>query len=201
LLLWTASVGEEQFPLLGRMKEIGYDGVEVPLFEAELARCRRVRAELENLGLECTAVTVCTREANPLSPDSAVRSPGLDHLPRMIEASHALGAQVLCGPIHSALGHMVGRGRTPDEWGWCVETLRAAAVTAAQAGVLLAVEALNRFEVYFLNTTADARRLVDEVNHPGLRAMYDTFHANIEERSIDEAVAALGDRLAHVHIS
>src|SRR5207249_1704022 len=112
-----------------------------------------------------------------------------------------LGVQYLCGPIHSALGHMVGRGRTDEEWGWCVETLRAAAETAAEAGVLLAVEALNRFEVYFLNTTADARRLVDEVGHPGLRAMYDTFHANIEERSIEEAVAALGDRLAHVHIS
>src|SRR5438093_4764938 len=114
LLLWTASVGEEQFPLLARMKEIGYDGVEIPLFEADLARCRRVRTELENLGLECTAVTVCTREANPISRDPAVRRAGLEHLRRRIEASHALGVQVLCGPIHSAPGHMVGRGRTDE---------------------------------------------------------------------------------------
>lgn len=201
LLLWTASVDEEQFPLLARMKEIGYDGVEIPLFEADLARSRRVRAELDNLGLACTAVAACTREANPISADPAVRRAGLDHLRRVIDASHELGAKVLCGPIHSALGHMVGRGRTPEEWGWCVETMGAAAESAAAAGVLLAVECLNRFEVYFLNTAADTRRLVDEVDHPGLHAMYDTFHANIEERSIEDAVAALGDRLAHVHIS
>jgi D-psicose/D-tagatose/L-ribulose 3-epimerase len=65
----------------------------------------------------------------------------------------------------------------------------------------LAVEYLNRFECYFLNTAADTRALVDAVNHPSLRAMYDTFHTHIEAKSPASAVAALGDRIIHVHIS
>src|SRR5205823_4429608 len=81
------------------------------------------------------------------------------------------------------------------------ETLQQAAETASQARVTLALEYLNRFEVYFLNTAADARRLVDAIGHPAVRAMYDSFHANIEERSIPAAVQSLGDRLTHVHIS
>jgi D-psicose/D-tagatose/L-ribulose 3-epimerase len=107
----------------------------------------------------------------------------------------------LCGPIHSALGEFTGNGRTEDEWNWGKETLAKAAEHAEQANVTLVVEYLNRFECYFLNCAEDTSRFCREVNHPNLKMMYDTFHANIEEKDIRAAVQACADQMVHVHIS
>ena len=74
--------------------------------------------------------------------------------------------------------------------------LRQAAEIAAQAGMALAIEYLNRFECYFLNTTADARAFVQRVDHPNFRMMYDTFHANIEEKDPVGCIAATADSSA-----
>jgi len=79
--------------------------------------------------------------------------------------------------------------------------MRAAAEYAGSVGVRLAVEALNRFECYFLNTHADAAKFVREVDHPACGMMYDTFHSNIEEKSVTQAVNAGNDKLYHIHIS
>lgn len=201
MLLWTTQVGEEHYPILARMKAMGYDGVEFPLFAPDDARYRRVRTELDNLGLGCTAVSITTRDTNPISPDPAVRRAAVEAIKQAVHSTHLLGGTVLCGPLHSALGCFTGARHTPDEWKWCVETLREAGDFAGQAGVTIAVEALNRFESYFLNTAHDLRGLVDAVGHPRIQGMYDTFHANIEERSIEEAVGTLAPVLAHVHIS
>ncbi len=201
MLLWTTQVGEEHFPILADLKTIGYDGVEFPLFARDDTRYERIRAELDNLGLQCTAVTVATREANPIGADPTSRRSAVDTAKQAIHTTNLLGGMVLCGPLHSALGHFVGRSRTAEEWNWCVQTLREIGDFAASADVTLAIEALNRFECYFLNTARDTRDLVDAVGHPNIRAMYDTFHANIEERDIGEAVNALAPVLAHVHIS
>jgi len=201
MLLWTTQVGEEHFPLFTELKKMGYDGVEFPLFAPDDARYRRVRAELDAHGLECTSVSVATAEANPISSEAAVRRAAVDAIKTAIHTTHLLGGTVLCGPLHSALGRFAGRGRTADEWAWCVETLQQVGDFAEQAQVTVAIEALNRFECYFLNTAEDTRGLVDAVGHPNVRAMYDTFHANIEERDIAEAVGTLAPVLAHVHIS
>jgi D-psicose/D-tagatose/L-ribulose 3-epimerase len=201
MLLWTTLVGPEHFPILRAVKALGYDGVEMPLFAPDEARYRLVRAELDRVGLECTAVSVASKEANPISAEPANRLAARDAIKQIIDTTHLLGGSVLCGPLHSALGHFVGRRRTPDEWKWCVETLQSVGDHAEQAGVTIAVEALNRFECYFLNTAADTRKLIEDVGHLRIRAMYDTFHANIEERSVQSAVEALAPVLAHVHIS
>src|SRR5579871_1768287 len=201
MLLWTTQVGEEHIPLLAELKTLGYDGVEFPLFAPDEARYRKLRTALDDLGLECTTVSVVTRETNPLSPEPAVRRTAVEAIKEAIHTTHLLGGSVLCGPLHSALGHFVGRRRTPEEWSRCVEALQEVAAFADSAGVTLAIEALNRFECYFLNTTEDTRRLVEAVGHPRVRGTYDTFHAHIEERDIAAAIGVLAPVLAHVHIS
>jgi len=201
MLLWTTDVGPEHYALLAELKGMGYDGVEIPIFKRDDADFRELRQALDDHGLACTAVTVVPPEANPIDPDPAVRRAAVATLSDAARTASILGAGVLCGPLHSPVGCRVGRGRTEEEWGWAVETLRAAAETAADCDVTLAVEYLNRFETYFLNTAADTRRLVAAVDHPRFGAMYDTFHANIEEQGIEEAVAVLAPVLAHVHIS
>lgn len=201
MLLWTTQVGEEHFPLLAELKAMGYDGVEFPLFAPDDARYKRVRTELDNLDLECTAVSVATAETNPISPEPAVRRAAVEAMKQIIHTTHLLGGKILCGPLHSALGHFVGRSRTEAEWEWCIETLQEVGDFAVQADVTLTIEALNRFECYFLNIADDTRRLIDAVARPNIRAMYDTFHSNIEERNVTEAIATLAPVLAHVHIS
>ena len=201
LLLWTAHVTEEHFPLLDLLKQAGYDGVEIPLFEGDAAHYRQVARVLKDNGLGCTAVTVVGPEANPISPDAKVRQAALDRHAWAIEMTALLGGSHLCGPYHSPLAVFSGVGPTEDEKGRAVEVLRKSAEVAAQHNVTLAIEYLNRFECYFLTTAAQAKELVQRVDHPRFRTMYDTFHANIEEKSPEAGVKALASHFVHVHIS
>lgn len=201
LLLWTSAVDDSTAPLLEKIKGWGYDGVELPVFDMTLANYQAVGKRLKELGLGATAVTVCTPTENPISPDAGIREAGLARLKKAIDMVAAAGATHLCGPIHSALGEFTGKGRTEEEWKWGQEILAKAADHAKANNVTLVVEYLNRFECYFLNCAEDCARFTREVNHPNLKMMYDTFHANIEEKNIGAAVKACADQMVHVHIS
>lgn len=201
LLLWTPHVTEKDYPTIAALKKAGYDGVELPLFDGDKAHYSQVRKELDNQGLGCTTVTVVNPDTNPVSPDASIRAKALDRIKWAIEMTATLGGTHLCGPYHSALGVFTGQPPTGDERKCAAEVLRAAAEFAGQHKVTLALEYLNRFECYFLTTGADARSFVKEVNHPSLRMMYDTFHANIEEKKPAPVIEAIADVLTHVHIS
>ena len=201
LLLWATAVDESHDGILEQIKEIGYDGVEVPIFEHDAAAFQRLGGKLDELGLERTAVTVSTGDANPISPDSSVRAEAVTRLKGAVDMCELVGAPMLCGPYHSALGEFSGAMPSEEEWANGKATLREVADYAGEKGVTLVLEYLNRFELYFLNSAADCARFVREVDHPNLRMMYDTFHANIEEKDITEAVKSCIDGCAHVHIS
>jgi D-psicose/D-tagatose/L-ribulose 3-epimerase len=200
LLLWTGELNDGMVSVLKMLAHQGYDGVEVPIFNTSLDY-KKWGQLLDELGLERTVVTVRSADDNPISSDAAVRRKGIEATCKTLDCCAALGATHLAGPFHSALGHFSGKGRTADEWKWGVESMRAVAEHAAKCNVTLAVECLNRFETYLLNTHADSARFCREVDHPNCRMMYDTFHANIEEKSITEAIHACADMLCHVHIS
>ncbi|HTU92630.1 MAG TPA: sugar phosphate isomerase/epimerase family protein [Gemmataceae bacterium] len=201
LLLWTTHVTDEHFPLFAKLKKVGFDGVEIPLFSGDAAHYRRIRKELDNHGLGCTTVCCVNPTANPISPDAKLRQAGVDFLKWAIEMTATLGGDILAGPYHSPLGVFSGAGPTADEKKWAVETLRKAAEEAKKAKVMLAIEYLNRFECYFLTTAADARALVKAVDHPHFRSMWDTFHANIEEKHAASVITSFADSFIHVHIS
>jgi D-psicose/D-tagatose/L-ribulose 3-epimerase len=201
LLLWTTHVTAEHFPIIAKLKQTGFDGVELPLFEGDAAHYKTIRKEIDKNGLGCTAVTVATADANPISPDASIRKAALARLQWAIEMTATIGGEVLCGPYHSPLAVFSGTGPTEDEKKRAAEVLYQAADLAAKSHVKLAIEYLNRFECYFLTTAVDARALVERVNHPNFRTMHDTFHANIEEKNAAQAVAKLGDKFIHVHIS
>jgi D-psicose/D-tagatose/L-ribulose 3-epimerase len=201
LLLWTTHVTAEHFPILEKLKKTGYDGVELPIFEGDTAHYKSLRKELDKQGLAATAVACMTPEANPISPDASVRKAAVDRLKWLIEMTSILGGDIMAGPYHSPLAVFSGTGPTADEKKRAVEVLRQAAEVAQQAKVNLAIEYLNRFECYFLTTAADAKALVKEVNHPSFASMYDTFHANIEERDIPKTIKDFSGSFIHVHIS
>jgi D-psicose/D-tagatose/L-ribulose 3-epimerase len=201
MLLWTSDVTEEHFPLLDKIKSWGYDGVELPIFEMDAAKFAKLGKRLDATGLGRTAVTVCTDAENPISPDPLIRDAALARLKKAIDMCAASGATHLCGPIHSALGTFTGDGPTGDEWKWGLDTLIKAADYAKLHKITLVVEYLNRFECYFLTNAADDAKFCREANHPNLKMMYDTFHANIEEKNIAAAMQSCWDQVVHVHIS
>jgi D-psicose/D-tagatose/L-ribulose 3-epimerase len=205
LLLWTGHVTEELFPLLAKLKAVGYDGVEIPIFDSSNpAHFKKVGQALKDNGLECTAVTVLPDEAhNAISPEAKNRQGAIDHLKSVIECAHQAGVQTLCGPYYQVLGQFTGRFPTETELDHAAEVHRAIAPIAQAAGVKCAIEALNRFESHLLNTMEQAASYVRRVDHPNFGTMYDTFHANIEEKKpVDciETVYATG-KLNHIHIS
>jgi D-psicose/D-tagatose/L-ribulose 3-epimerase len=200
LLLWTGEVTEEMLPTCEQLKAAGYDGVELPMFNLDIDYAG-LGKQLDSLSLARTAVTIRGEEDNPISPDASIRAKGVALTKQTLDCCAAAGVETLVGPYHSALGYFSGAGPTEDEWKWGVDSMRQVAEYAGQVGVNLGVEALNRFECYFLNTHADSTRFVREVDHAACGMMYDTFHANIEEKSVTDAVKAGGDKMVHIHIS
>ncbi len=203
--MWTGHVTEEHVPVLKAIKATGFDGVEVPVFDpSDAAHFANLGAILDDIGLQRTAVALIPDEAHsPISADAAARQGGIDHLNRVIECSAALNAQALVGPWYQPLGVFTGNGPTADELDRCAEVHRSVAARARDAGLICALEPLNRFESYLLNTCEQSSAYLDRLGEDGFGILYDTFHANIEEK---DPLAALHSAFAkghvnHVHIS
>lgn len=202
LLLWTGHVGEEHRPLLRAIRKSGYDGVEIPMFQGNPDHYARLGELLDEIGLERTAVSIMpSLDKDPLSGDVQTRKAALDHARWFIDCSAALGAPMIGGPIHSVHGHFTGRGPTAAERKRGIAFHRKAGDHAAKKNVRLVLEALNRFECYFLTTMQGLADYLDEVDHPAVSGMYDTFHANIEEADPVKAIRTIRRHMSHVHIS
>jgi D-psicose/D-tagatose/L-ribulose 3-epimerase len=201
LLLWTGDINDSILPVVESLKKIGFDGVELPIFAPDEKKFTAFGKRLDDLSLARTAVTIRGVEDNPISPNADVRRKGVDLTRSTLDSCAAAGCTHLVGPYHSAIGHFSGAGASDDEWKWGVESMRQVAEHAGKVGVTLGLECLNRFETYLLNTHADSAKFAREVNHPKCKVMYDTFHANIEEKSASGAIKASADMLCHVHIS
>ena len=201
LLLWATHVTEEHYPQLEKIKSTGFDGVEIPIFGGDATHYRKLRRKLDELQLKTSAVTVTTAETSAISPDPAIRKAAVERLQTIVRHSAILGADVLCGPFHQALGVFSGTGPTEEEFQRAAEVHRAVADEAQRVGVTLAIESLNRFECYFLNTMAATTAYVRRVDHPNFKALFDTFHANIEEENLVKAFSENAPVIAHIHVS
>lgn len=200
LLLWTGELNDNLLPILEKLKSFGYDGIEIPMFNLDLDYAAWGK-RFDDLGLQRTGVTVRTPDDNPISPDAAIRRKGVELNRKTLDCCAAAGVQTIVGPFHSALGYFTGAGPTADERKWGIESMQQTAEHAGKVGVMLGVEPLNRFECYFLNAQADAAEFCRQVAHPNCRMMFDTFHSNIEEKSITKAFNDIKDMLCHIHIS
>lgn len=202
ILLWTGQLQEDQFSLLSSLKAAGYDGVELPIFAADTEHYKKVGAALRDQGLRSTAVTVIPDEAHsPCSPEAAHRAAAVDYLKSIVDSCHAAGTEILMGPYHQPLGVFSGYGVTEDEWKRAAEVHRKVADYAQEAGVKLVIEWLNRFECYFITTMQQGADYAALVDHPNFTTMFDTFHANIEEKNPAESLRKHIKSVGHVHIS
>jgi len=201
LLLWTDTLSQNKLPLLDQIKTIGFDAVELPMFDRDTANAAVWGKALDNLGLARTGTCAFGPEDHLISEDSKVRRHAVDSIKQILDCCAAAGCSLMAGHATQALGIFTGKGPTQDEWNWAIDGIKEASEHAEKVGVKIALEALNRFECYFLNCMADTKWFVSEVNHPFCGVMYDTFHANMEEKSAREAILSVKDVLFHVHIS
>lgn len=202
LLCLSGFIEAEHLGHLHRLKDLGYDGVEVPVLRGAPAHYEWLGRELDRIGLRRTSTSVIPSAlANPVSSDPAERQAGRQHLNWAMDCAIALGSESLGGPVHAPIGHFTGQGATADELNHGAEAHHALAERAQANGMIISLEPLNRFETYFLNTTDQAVAYAERVDHPAFRIMYDTFHAHIEEQSQPRAIARLGQHLGVLHVS
>ena len=202
MLLWSTDVcGREYDETFAMLKDAGFDGVEVPIFDREVDKYGELGERLEALGLERIAVGARVADDNPISDDPAVRAEAVAATRANLDAAAAMGASIICGPLGAPLGVFSGVGPTGEEKARSVAFLRDVAPYAEECGVTIALEYLNRFEMYLTNTAADLAALVREVDRPSIRMMYDTYHAHIEEKDPRAALQECQDVLVHVHLS
>ena len=201
VLAWSAVVSEDMFPILDRLKTIGYDGAEFFVGPWEEKAFKAVGKHCADIGLEVTTVTVLSPEENPISPDKQIREKSKERLRWVLDRSADLGSQVLCGPFHSAFATFAAREPQEEEYNWSAEVLHEMGDYAQKLGILLTPEAVNRFECYLCNTMDQMDYFLAKVNHPNVQAMFDTHHANIEEKKPGAAIEFIAPRLGHFHIS
>lgn len=186
LLLWTSHVREEHWPILDRLKAAGYDGVEVPMFEGtpdhyETLDGRRIRAA----GLEGNGIGIMPGGGkSTVSADPAERAGALAHMQWLSDCTAALGGDMVAARCTSRSANSPAAARPMTSAGAAPRSRRRPrASCVAKQGVAIAVEPLNRFECYFLNTAGAAKALVEAVDEPNYGYLYDTFHFNIEEKN------------------
>lgn len=201
VLAWSAEMSESLLPILDRLKEIGYDGAEFFIGGSPEESFKMVGKHCADIGLEVTTVTVLSPEENPISPDVAVREKSKERLRWVLDRAADLNSQVLCGPFHSAFATFASRAPMEDEYNWSAEVLHEMGDYAQKLGILLTPEALNRFECYLANTMEQLDYLLTKINHPNVQAMFDTHHANMEEKKLGSAIELIAPKLGHFHIS
>lgn len=198
-MAWSGRIGRSELDLLPRIAALGYDGVELPILSPDAVDPAAVRTALVHVGLVCTASGALPPGASLLDP--AERERGVTWIDRTLEVAAGCGARLVCGPLYHPVGVLPGRARSDAEWDSCVQGLRAAGARAAERGMTLAIEPLNRFETHFLNTVGDACRLLDAVDCPSVGLHLDTFHQNVEEKDVAAAIRLADRRVVHVHFS
>ena len=201
MLLWTNHVTKQHYPIIDDLKKTGFDGIEIPIGEGNISHYTSLGNHLASMNMGVTAVTSLLENTNIASPNASIRQCGLDHLKWAIDMAHAAGVDVIGGPFHSAFAYFSRKPPTENEMKWSIENLQLAGEYAQQANIILKPEVLNRFECYLVNIMADMNVLLDRVGHPYVRAMYDTHHAHIEEKSQSEAILTIASKLKHVHVS
>ncbi len=197
--IWSAAVDQGVLDRFPAIKEHGFDGVELPLIHPDRLPVAAVRRALEENQLGCTFCSVLPPDLSAISDNGAVRQKTRTHLAECIRTAAEAGSKQIAGPLYSPVGYLPGRRRTADEWMRAVECYQSLGDTLRSSSVTVAIEPLNRFETYFLNTTADAVKLAAEIDHPNVGILFDTFHANIEEKDVALALLSSGQRLKHVH--
>ena len=185
--------------IIPRVKEIGFDGLEIPIEDPNIMNAKEIREKLESYQLECSSIcAVMSGDRDPTSPDKAVRDNAVKYLKFCIDFASEVGCDIVAGPIYAAVGKVLFDDKKAA-WNISVSLVRDVARYALDRGIYLGVEPLNRYETSMINLVSDALRYVEDVGVENVKIHFDTYHANIEEKSLGDAIRNAGKMLYHVH--
>jgi len=199
--VWTSPFTDAQTPLIARAARLGFDLFEIPVEDPDHFSRGKVAGALRDAGLGAVVCGVFPPFRDLSSADAGPRRACLQYLRQAIRLGEQWQAKVLCGPAYTGVGRSpyASEAQRRAARRRAVRGLREAARMAADAGMTLALEPLNRFETDLVNTAEQGKALVAAVDHPAVGLHLDTFHMNIEETSLREAVLTAGSALVHVH--
>ena len=201
LLLWTSNFTEKDLYLIKKVKELGCDVVEIPIFNPEEFPSELVKNELEKYNLEACVCYGCEIDSDIASLDNKVREKGIERFKQAIDHTNTLGAKKIGGVVYKAGGIFTGSAPTQAEWNHSANSMRIIARYANQFNISICVEQINRYETYFINTTEDALKYCLDVGEPNIQVLLDTHHLILEELNIYDAIIMAGKRLGHFHTS
>jgi len=201
LLLWTGDFRENNLGLIAHAKELGFDGVELHLGHPDHIPVEAVKAELSKQGMGINFVVTLTEDTNAISPDAGVRKKSLEFFKQCIDTAYAIsgGGSIIGGVNYAAWGYLTRTARTDQEWEWAVDNFKAAAKYAQDKNLGLSVEAVNRFETHFLNTSADSVQFCKDVDEPNVSVHLDAYHMIREEKDFYKAITGAGKYLGYYH--
>ena len=201
--LFASPFTDKSLSILKDFKRMGFDGVEVAMENRGDFDPVRLLGALKDNGLECCSVCGAYGPDRDLRGTEEEQETSKQYIKDCIAACSELECDLFMGPHYSAVGR--SQMETPEarkqQWATVVRNLKEMCGYAEQKNVYLALEPLNRFETDFMNICADALRMIDAVGSPVLKVHLDTFHMNIEEKSLPSAILDAGDNLFHVHAS
>jgi len=202
MLIWTSTLNNDTINVFHKIKEIGFDGVEIIIpdpMKVNFSLIQKMRGELKKLGLECTGSAGLGANANLVDQDASIRQKGKKHLKRWVDIFSDLNCSIIAGVLYGTFEVLKGRGRTKKEWEWAVNLLQEAANYAKEKNITLALEVINRYESYFLNTAEDGIRLLQAINRDNVKLHLDTYHMNIEEKNFYTPIVKSRGYLGHIH--
>ena len=191
IFYWLDRWSDDQSSVFAKAAEAGYDGVEISLVAGLDVGVERMARTAGSLGLDVLCSTGLSPTMDISSPDVSVRRAGIDHLRRCLDDSARLGSPILGGVTYATwMGFPDGdhdghRQRS-------AAALHEVAEYASTMGIDVCLEVLNRFETFMFNTVADCLEYMDMVDHPSVKVELDTFHMNMEEDDLADAVRLAG---------
>ncbi|WP_339071005.1 sugar phosphate isomerase/epimerase family protein [Chitinophaga sp. 212800008-4] len=182
-----------------RVAAIGYTKLEVA-GNPEQYDTKSIRKLMKDHGLTCWgSVTLMLGERNLLARDEAQRAKSIQYVKDVVRMVKELDGHMV-SVVPGTVGKIVPDGRPEEEWKWAVEAMKEIYAYSEAAGVLLGIEPINRFETYFINRADQALALAEAVG-PNCGVCLDTFHMNIEEADMFDAIRKTKGKLTGFHVA
>lgn len=199
--LFTSPFTNESITLFPRFKTWGFDSVEIALEDPSHINPPMVKRALEDNGLVCGSICAAMGPGRDLRGSAKEQDAALSYLKGVLDVMPTLGCRMLAGPLYSSVGRAgVETAKAhQQQWELVVKHLSNLSMCAAEAGLQLAIEPLNRYETDFINTAAQALKMIDDVGSPSLFLHLDTYHMNIEEKDPVQAILQAKHHLGHFH--
>jgi D-psicose/D-tagatose/L-ribulose 3-epimerase len=180
-------------------KKAGYDYIEMLMIEPDKIDVAMTKAVLSEYGLSATASLGLSPETDVTSTNPSIVKKGDELLRKVVDKLHAIGSTELCGVIYCSLGKYPGPASAENRAN-SISAVTRLADYAADKGININLEVVNRYETNIMNTGKEGLKFLEAVNRPNAYLHLDTYHMNIEEDGMSQAVLDAGDALGYVHI-